>query len=50
MGPINGVGFTEEVKLVRKAAGYEKKPKPTIRQRVHRLREPSFPGTVRPYQ
>ena len=40
---MNGVGFTGEFKLVRKATGYEKEPTPH-RHRVRRLREPTFPA------
>jgi len=38
-----GAAFTGQVKLVRKATGYEKSRRPT-RQQVRRLREPSFPA------
>jgi len=39
------VAFTGEGKLVRKATGYEQKSRSlTIRPRVRRLREPSFPA------
>jgi len=43
----NGGVFNGEVKLVRKATGCEKKNRrPTIRQRVRRLRERNFPAPL----
>ena len=40
----SGVAFAGEIKLARKATGYEKRRRPSIRQRVRRLREPNFPA------